>query len=46
MVAGLAVATAKLQTPGTSVFRRHDVERYFLAQLAHSEADAANLSGI
>ncbi|UXA14711.1 1-phosphofructokinase family hexose kinase [Mycobacterium sp. SMC-8] len=35
---GMAAATAKLQTPGTSVFHRDDAERYFRAQLSHSDA--------
>lgn len=33
---GMAAATAKLQTPATSVFTRADVERHFAEQLAPS----------
>lgn len=35
---GLASATAKLQTPGTSVFAPEEVEHYFQAKLAQSDA--------
>ncbi|CAN3127427.1 1-phosphofructokinase family hexose kinase [Mycobacterium sp. smrl_JER01] len=33
---GIAAASAKLQTPGTSVFGREDVDRYFEAHLPYS----------